>query len=291
MIGNFALAHCEGSPLLLNEMPSVRVDGTQAPDGTFSGPLDWNNNLTIHDPISAQDLNHNGSFSDAPFLGLNEWQNINPVTPSDSSAFQQINARSTGFGFSDGGGLQKSPGGGLQKSPGGGVDGDGGGLQKSPGGGLQKSPGGGLQKSPGGGEQNTETANSIVDPPVNVACTTPLVLNTAAVPACTASTGGTFLEKAKAVPLTWTAPDFGQIRNYIIWRAIGNFQTPKLVLANISKFSQVGRVSNLNGAAGTSFVDTLQLKSSTTYTYFVTDQNTFQAKSAASKTVVITLKF
>jgi len=117
-----------------------------------------------------------------------------------------------------------------------------------------------------------------------------LLLNGAPVPACTPSTGGTFLEKAKAVPLTWTAPDFGQIRNYFIWRAIGNFQTPQQVRANISKFSQVGSVSNPNGAAATSFVDSFNLKNGTTYTYFVTDQNTFQAKSAESKTLVLTLK-
>jgi len=291
-LGNLAQAHCDGSPLANNEPPSVRVDGTLALGGNFSGPLDWNNNLQIDlaPPLIQEDLNHNG-IVDPPFLGFNDWENINPVNPADSSAFQQINARSTGFGFSEGGGLQKSPGGGLQKSPGGGVDGDGGGLQKSPGGGLQKSPGGGLQKSPGGGEQNTETANSVVDPPTNLACTTPITQNGVTTPACTASTGGTFLEKAKAVPLTWTAPDFGQIRHYVIWRAIGNFQTPHGVLANISKFSKVGSVDSGNGAAGTSTIDTFQLKSSTTYTYFVSDQNSFQAKSGGSKTIVVTLKF
>jgi len=293
MVGNLALGHCDGTPLLQNDPPSARVDGT-LPSGAqlpFSGPLDWNNDLIIPNATAGQDLNHNGSFNDPPFLGLNEWVNINPVDPADSSAFQQINARSTGFGFSEGGGLQKSPGGGLQKSPGGGVDGDGGGLQKSPGGGLQKSPGGGLQKSPGGGEQNTETANSVVDPPTNLACTTQVTLNGVTAPACTASTGGIFLEKAKAVPLTWTAPDFGQIRHYVIWRAIGNFQTPQQVLANIGKFSKVGRVDSVNVAAGTSTIDTFQLKSSTTYTYFVTDQNSFMANSTGSKTIVVTLKF
>jgi len=98
------------------------------------------------------------------------------------------------------------------------------------------------------------------------------------------------LEKAKAIPLTWTAPDFGQIRHYVIWRAIGNFQTPQLVKANINKFSQVGSVDSANSAAGTSTIDTFQLKSGTTYTYFVTDQNSFKAKSGGSQTIVITLK-
>jgi hypothetical protein len=291
-IGNFALAHCEGSPLLKNEPSSVRVVGT-LPSGAqlpFSGPLDWNNNLIAgDDPINGQDLNHNGSFNDAPFLGFNDWETINPAN-GGSTAFQQINARSSGFGFSEGGGLVRSPGSGLVRSPGSGVDGDGSGLVRSPGSGLVRSPGSGLVRSPGSGEQNTETANSVADPPASLACTTQLLLNGAPVPACTPSTGGTFLEKAKAVPLTWTAPDFGQIRNYFIWRAIGNFQTPQQVRANISKFSQVGSVSNPNGAAATSFVDSFNLKNGTTYTYFVTDQNTFQAKSAESKTLVLTLK-
>jgi hypothetical protein len=304
-LGNFALAHCEGSPLLKNEPNSVRVDGT-LPSGAqlpFSGPLDWNNDLIAgDDPINGQDLNHNGSFIDPSFLGFNDWKSINPAVPGDSTAFQQINARSTGFGFSEGGGLIRSPGSGLIRSPGSGlirspgsgVDGDGSGLVRSPGSGLVRSPGSGLIRSPGSGEQNTETANSVADPPANLACTTnTLLLNGVPVPACTPSSGGTFLEKAKAVPLTWTAPDFGQIRHYFIWRAIGNFQTPQQVFANISKFSQVGKVDSVDGnsPAGTSFVDTFQLKSSTTYTYFVTDQNTFQAKSGASKTLVITLKF
>lgn len=289
-IGNFALAHCDGSPLVQGEPNSVRVDGT-LPSGAqlpFSGPLDWNNDLTAgDDPIAAQDLNHNGSFADSPFLGFNDWNSINPAAPGDSTAFQQISARSTGFGFSDGGGLQRSPGSGLQRSPGSGVDGDGAGLQRSPGSGLQRSPGSGLQRSPGSGEQNTETANSIVDPPTNLSCTTPLLVNGVTVTGCSPATGGTFMAKGKAVPLSWAAPDFGQIRSYVIYRAIGNFQTPQLVFANFAKFSPVGSVNNPNGAAGTSFVDTFQLKSGTTYTYFVTDQNSFQAKSAPSKTLVV----
>jgi len=287
-IGNFALAHCEGSPLLQGEPNSVRVEGTLAPGGTFSAPVDWNNDLTAgNDPILGQDLNHNGSFADTPFLGFNDWDNINPAAPGDSTAFQQINARSTGFGFSEGGGLIRSPGSGLIRSPGSGVDGEGSGLIRSPGSGLIRSPGSGLIRSPGSGEQNTETANSVADPPTNLSCTTPLLLNGVTVAGCSPSTGGTFMAKAKAVPLTWKAPDFGQIRSYVIWRAIGNFQTPQQVFANFTKFSQIGSISNPNGAAGTSFVDTFQLKSGTTYTYFVTDQNTFQAKSAPSKTLVV----
>jgi hypothetical protein len=291
-VGNLALGHCDGSPLAQGEPSSARVDGTLAPGGTFSAPLDWNNDLIAgDDPILGQDLNHNGNFNDPPFLGFNDWDFINPAPPLVSTAFQQINARSSGFGFSEGGGLVRSPGSGLVRSPGGGVDGDGSGLVRSPGSGLVRSPGSGLVRSPGGGEQNTETANSVVDSPGNLACTTPVTLNGVTAPACTASTGGTFFEKAKAVPLTWTAPDFGQIRHYFIWRAVGNFQTPQQVKANINKFSEVGSVDSVNSAAGTSTIDTFQLKSNTTYTYFVTDQNLFQAKSRGSKTIVVTLQF
>jgi hypothetical protein len=297
-LGNFALAHCDGSPLLQNEPPSVRVDGT-LPSGAqlpFSAPLDWNNDLIAGDALTTGlDLNHNGSFSDPPFLGFNDWKSINPAVPGASTAFQQINARSTGFGFSEGGGLIRSPGSGLIRSPGSGlirspgsgVDGEGSGLIRSPGSGLIRSPGSGLIRSPGSGEQNTETANSVVDPPTNLSCTTPLLLNGVTVTGCSPATGGTFMAKGKAVPLSWAAPDFGQIRSYVIYRAIGNFQTPQLVFANFGKFAQVGSVSNPNGAAGTSFVDTFQLKSGTTYTYFVTDQNRFSAKSGPSKTLVV----
>jgi len=288
-VGSLALAHCDGSPLAQGEAPSVRVDGTEAPGGTFSAPLDWNNDLIAgDDPIPSEDLNHNGMI-DTPYSGFADWQTINPANPADSSAFQQINARSTGYGFSDGGGVQHLPGGGIQHLPGGGVDGDGGGVQRSPGGGVQHLPGGGVQHLPGGGEQNTETANSTVDPPTGLICTTPITVKGVTTPGCTLLSGTTFVEKGKAVPLNWTSPDFGQIRNYFIWRATGNFPTPQQVLANIAQFSQVGTVSGT--PPSTFFIDKFNLKNNATYTYFVTAQNKFTANSGPSTPLVVNVQF
>ena len=283
---DLALGHCEGSPLASTEDPSkdpwVRVEGTVWPGGDFSAPFDWNNDLMVPTPIAdpGLDLNHNGVVGDIPFAGFNDWNTLD---------FQQMNARSSGFGFSEGGGLQKSPGSGLQKSPGSGVDPDGAGLQKSPGSGLQKSPGSGLQKSPGSGiEQNTETANATVDPPSALNCNQPLTTtNGTIIPACTGA--GPFVENSKSVPLSWTSPDFGQIRSYAVWRALGSFPTMQQALANIGQFA---KLTTLTGTPPkTSFIDNANLKNGRTYTYFVADSNKFGANSTASAPLVVTVKF
>ena len=258
------------------------MEGTVWPGGDFSAPFDWNNDLMVPTPIAdpGLDLNHNGVVGDIPFAGFNDWNTLD---------FQQMNARSSGFGFSEGGGLQKSPGSGLQKSPGSGVDPDGAGLQKSPGSGLQKSPGSGLQKSPGSGiEQNTETANATVDPPSALNCNQPLTTtNGTIIPACTGA--GPFVENSKSVPLSWTSPDFGQIRSYAVWRALGSFPTMQQALVNIGQFA---KLTTLTGTPPkTSFIDNANLKNGRTYTYFVADSNKFGANSTASAPLVVTVKF
>jgi hypothetical protein len=260
------------------------VDGTQAAGGTFSAPLDWNNDLLVPSgtPPLSEDLNHNGVIGDASFSGFNDWQAID---------LQQMNARGSGFGFSEGGGLRPQGGGGLRPQGGGGVDSDGGGLRPQGGGGLRPQGGGGLRPQGGGGiEQDTDTANSTVDPPAGLSCTTSLTMtNGTVVPACTFS-AGSFNEKAKAVPLTWTGPDFGQIRSYSVWRAVGSFTTMQQIVANIGKFSNIA-ILNTGTPPAPQFIDTINLKSSTTYTYFVTDSNKPGAKSKASTSLVVTLKF
>ncbi len=161
-------------------------------------------------------------------------------------------------------------------------------LQKSPGSGLQKSPGSGLQKSPGSGiEHNAETANFTVDPPLHLKCTQPLTTTSGTViPACTGT--GTFVENSKSVPLTWTSPDFGQIRSYSVWRALGSFPTMQQALANIGQFA---KLTTLTGQPPvTSFIDSANLKTTKTYTYFVTDSNKPGAKSTASTPLVVTMK-
>jgi hypothetical protein len=186
--------------------------------------------------------------------------------------------------------LKPGAGGGLKPGAGGGVDNEGGGLKPGAGGGLKPGAGGGLKPGAGGGiEQDTQTANSTADAPTGLACTTSLTMaNGTVVPTCTLSSG-MFQEKAKAVPLTWVSPDFGQIRSYTIWRAVGSFTTMQQVVANIAKFSQIATLNS--GTPPTpQFIDTVNLKNSTTYTYFVTDSNFFRANSGAGVPLVVTLK-
>jgi hypothetical protein len=272
--GRYASMHCDGTPLLPNEPLAVRVDATPG------GPLDWNNDLVIGDAVlpPGLDINHNGIVGDAPFLGLREWTAIN---------LQQLGARSGAYGFSQAGGL-KSGGGGL-KSGGGGVDDDGGGLKsgggglKSGGGGL-KSGGGGLKSGGGGIEQDEDTATSTQTAPTGLTCT----ISQKNVPGCVL-VSGSYLESGKSVPLTWTAPGFGQIRSYTVWRAVGAFTTRAQVLQNYSKFTKLQTVTG-GVPANTFYVDGT-VKNNTTYTYFVVAVNKQGVQSGASAPVVVTMKF
>jgi hypothetical protein len=270
-LGHAASSHCDGSPLGPNDVAEVRVDGAVAPGGTFSAPLDWNNDLIVPDAVKPPgiDLNYNGSTSDAAFSGFDDWQAIN---------LQQIGARENAFGYSGGG--VKFAGGGV-KFAGGGVDNDGGGV-KFAGGGV-KFAGGGVKFAGGGIDQNEDTATSTADPPNGLTCQ--VAINQ--VPACVASSG-IMKETGKSVPLTWTAPGFGQVRNYTIWRATGSFGTSGQILSNLGAFSVL---KTLTGAPpALSYTDT-NLKNNTTYTYFVTDGNKQAAQSGASNPLVVAVKF
>src|SRR5712691_4258623 len=89
--GRFAAIHCDGTPIGPNEPTAVRVNGS-----TFSAPLDWNNDLVVPAAVSGpQDVNFNGSTSDAQFQGFNDWINID---------LRQISARTNTFGLSTGAG-------------------------------------------------------------------------------------------------------------------------------------------------------------------------------------------
>jgi hypothetical protein len=273
--GRYAKAHCDGTPLLPNEAPSVRVDATP-PAG---GALDWNNDLVLPDVVSAPglDINHNGIVGDSPFSGFDDWSSID---------LQQIGARPRAFGFSQAGGL-KSGGGGL-KSGGGGIDDDGGGLKsgggglKSGGGGL-KSGGGGLKSGGGGIEQDEDTATSTLTAPTGLTCT----ITQQNAPGCVLQSGA-YLQNGKKVPLTWTAPGFGQIRSYTVWRAVGSFPTTQQVLVNSSKFS---KIQTLTGAPPATFVVDQNVKNNTTYTYFVVAVNKQGVQSGESSPIVVTIKF
>ncbi|MBZ5573874.1 MAG: hypothetical protein LAO09_18570 [Acidobacteriia bacterium] len=271
--GRYSTAHCDGTPLGPNEPPSVRVDGTVAPGGTYSAPLDWNNDLVAGDTVISpgEDLDHNGTVNgNLPFSGFSDWPTVD---------LQQMSARASAFGFSGGAGL-KSGGGGL-KNGGGGIDNDGGGL-KSGGGGL-KNGGGGLKNGGGGTEQDEDTATSTVDAPTGLTCS----ISQGKVPGCV-SVSGSLVENAKSVPLTWTPPNFGQVRKYYVWRAVGSYPTPQQVLSNLKKFSNI---QTLTGTPPSTTYTDPNVKNNTTYTYFVADGNKQGVQSGPSNVLVVTTKF
>jgi len=270
--GRYATAHCDGTPVGPSDVPAVRVDGTLAPGGAFSAPLDWNNDLVVPTSIVAPgvDVNYNGVTGDLPFSGFNDWQTVD---------LQQMSARANAFASSASGGI-KTQGGGI-KTQGGGIDNDGGGV-KTWGGGI-KTQGGGIKTQGGGTEQDEDTANSTVSPPTALTCS----VSQNNVPGCVSSSGS-LVENAKSVPLTWTPPSFGQIRKYSVWRALGSFPTLQQVVSNFSKFTNI---KTLTGAPPSpSFTDP-NVKNSTTYTYFVTDANKQGAQSGPSTPLVVAVKF
>jgi hypothetical protein len=260
----YATVHCDGSPLLPNEPPAVRVDGTVQTGSSFSAPLDWNNDLITPDTVAppGEDLNHNGILGDAPFSGFNDWAVLNG---GNSVALQQMSGRANAFGFSGDSGL-KTVAGGL-KTVAGGLDDDGGGL-KTVAGGL-KTVAGGLKTIAGGAEETEDTATSTADPPTGLTCSD--------------CVGG--VENNPSVSLSWTAPNFGQVRTYAIWRAVGSFPAPSDILANRNLFTQVGTVSGT--PPSTTFTDTTTAYQ--TYTYFVTEANKEGVQSAPSFSLVVTV--
>jgi hypothetical protein len=262
--GRFAAVHCDGTPLLSNEPAAVRVDGFVGAAGDFSAPLDWNNDLLEPDSVffPGEDLNHDGIVGDPAFLGFNDWE---VVTGSDAVALQQTAARAPAFGFSAASGLKFGTGG---------EDNDGGGLKFGTGG--LKFGSGGLKFGTGGTDQDEDTATSTADPPTGLVCSN-----------CVFSSGS-LLENGKSVPLSWTAPGFGQIRKYYVWRAVGSFPTAPQVLANFSKFSVI---KTLTGTPPATIYTDSTVKNSTTYTYVVSDANKQGAQSGPSNPIVVTTKF
>lgn len=168
---------------------------------------------------------------------------------------RQIGARANAFGFSGGG---SRVGGGGSRVGGGG---------SRVGGGGSRVGGGGSRVGGGGTEQDTDTANSTVDAPAGL----------------TAAMNG------HSVLLNWTAPEFGQIRSYSIWRAAGLFKTLADVYSNRGMFTRIGSVTTPTPPS-TNFLDGT-VKNNTTYTYFVLDMNKQGVQSGPSATVIIAVKF
>ena len=280
--GRYASSHCDGSPLTAADVPAVRVEGTLTPNGTYSAPLDWNNDFVIPDAISGLgiDINYNGITGDPSFSGYNDWEPAveNSGVVTQGINFQQMGAREDSFGYSAGG--LKSGGGGI-KSAGGGIDNDGGGL-KSGGGGL-KSGGGGLKSGGGGIETDSILANSTVNAPTALTC----AVAQPNAPACVLSSG-TLLVTGKSIPLSWSGPIFGQIRKYYIWRAVGSFSNSQAVLGGFKNFTLLATVT---GAPPAITYKDSNLKNNTTYTYFVTDANLQGAQSGPSNPIAVSVKF
>lgn len=281
-IGNrYARAHCDGTPLTSADVPGVRVNGTVAPGGNFSAPLDWNNDLVAPDAIKSPgvDINYNGSVGDAPFSGFSDWQIVNPTPASNGVALQQMSARWNAYGSSGAGGTKISPTGGTKISPTGGIDNDGGGA------GTKISPTGGTKISPTGGiDQSEDSATATVDAPNGLTCT----ISQGGVPGCVGPPNA-LVENAKSVPLTWFQTSFGQIRRFDLYRAVGSFPTHQQVLLNLSKFTDI-KTLNTGTPPPSTYTDP-NVKNGVTYTYFVTETNKQGATSGESDPLVVTIKF
>jgi len=263
--GRFATLHCDGSPIGQGEPPAVRVDGS-----TFSFPIDWNNDLIVPDADAWQDVNFNGSTMgspDKPFPGFNDWVNLD---------LRQIGARPNTYGVSSGSGSLLGGGGGSLLGGGGGsllgggggslLGAGGGSLLGGGGGSLLGGGGGSLLGGGGGAEQDVDIANSTADSPIGLSAA----------------------NSNKTVVLTWTAPGFGQIREYDVWRAVGSFTTSGSLVANQASFQIVGKVT---GAPPTPTFTDSTVKNNVTYTYFLTDKNKQGVQSGASAPTTIFVKF
>jgi hypothetical protein len=210
-------------------------DGTPITDGAqmvrLEGPLvagavDWNNDGNTSATNLSQDINFNGT-PDPPFTGFNDWASLD---------LRQIGARRGVFGFSGDvwGTLDDGTGGTLD-------DGTGGTLDDGTGGTLDDGTGGTLDDGTGGLESDFDRANSTVDSPLTV----------------------TAAQVGHNVVLTWTPPDFGRIRTYLIWRA-------NTTNGPISSTNLPVNIKKVTGSPPlTTFTDTT-VKNGNTYTYFVT---------------------
>jgi hypothetical protein len=258
--GRYATATCDGTPIPPGTENMVRVNGSN-----YSNPIDWDNDLAIEPgTVPPQDVDLNLENTDTSLHGFNDWTNLD---------LQQIGARGNVFGSSDGiiqtygGGIIQTYGGGIIQTYGGGIISTyGGGIIQAYGGGIISTYGGGIISTYGGGaELDSDTANSIVDAPTGLA----------------AAMSG------HGVALSWAPPDFGQIRKYYVWRALGSF-TLAQALAKSGAFSIVKTLTG--NPPSPSYTDTT-VKNNRTYSYFVTDANRQGAQSGPSTLVVIAVSY
>jgi hypothetical protein len=100
--------------------------------------------------------------------------------------------------------------------------------------------------------------------------------------------GSPVVESGHSVPLTWSAPGYGQVRSYDVWRATGSFPSLANVLNSLSQFT---KIKTLTGAPPLPSTSDSNVKNNTTYTYFVTDTNKQGAQSSPSNILVVRVKF
>jgi hypothetical protein len=227
-------------------------------NGTSKTQVDWNNDLVIKDPITLpRDVDFSGTFNDSS----SPFRGFSDWASLD---LRQTGARAGAFGFSGGSGGRTGGGGGRT----------GGGGGRTGGGGGRTGGGGGRTGGGGDKEQDSDTANSTADAP----------------PTLTAAMSGHF------VALSWTAPEFGQVRRYDVWRAVGSFPTRLSIVQGIKANPKLfTNLTSPNGQTGTpplkTFTD-MNVKNKTTYTYFVTQTNNKGVQSEASDPpTIFTVKF
>ena len=174
--------------------------------------------------FAGQDINFDGSTASSPLRGFNDWAHLD---------LRQIGATGNnipGAGIWGVGGGIWGVGGGIW-GVGGGIWGVGGGIW-GVGGGIW-GVGGGL----GNGDLTVETANSVVRPPRHLT--------------------GIVTAPPRYIQLSWTAPSFGQIASYNVYRAVNGVPVAP-PYANVP-----------GNPPATSFLDT-NVTCGPTYTYFVT---------------------
>jgi hypothetical protein len=180
-VGSAATRHCDGTPIVSNDVYSGSMYRIQ---GSTSG-------ITSSFPAAEYDINFDGKQS--ALHGFNDWTSLD---------LRQIGASGSDFagaGFYLGGGGIAFTGGGIAFT-GGGIAFTGGGIAFT-GGGIAFTSGGIAFTGGGTGEIDFDTANSTVRPPRKL-------------------TSGVTSTLPRSILLNWTAPGFGQIASYNIYKGV-----------------------------------------------------------------------
>jgi hypothetical protein len=178
-VGTPITMHCDGSPNP-NDTPASTSTGS-------TKTLSW---------ITGQDINFDGNTTET-LQGYNDWANVDlrQIGATGTNSTAEAGGQNFGGGGQNFGGGGQNLGGGGQNLGGGGQNFGGGGQNLGGGG---QNFGGGGQNFGGGGEIDIATANAYTRPPQTLM----------------ASENGS----ARTITLNWTAPTFGQIGAYNVYR-------------------------------------------------------------------------